>query len=103
MIRKELGLEELDLGRALRSAFTIGLSYVAGGFLPLLPYALGLPLSSALLISVVVTLLALLGFGAEKGHVTGVPPLRGAPQTAVVGGVAAGFAYGVAHLVSGGL
>jgi VIT1/CCC1 family predicted Fe2+/Mn2+ transporter len=102
MMREELGLDEPDPGRALRSALTIGLSYVAGGFLPLLPYALGLPLSDAFLISIVVTLLALLVFGAVKGHFTGVAPLRGALQTAIVGGVAAGFAYGLARLVSGG-
>jgi VIT1/CCC1 family predicted Fe2+/Mn2+ transporter len=65
-------------------------------------YGLGLPLSAAFLSSVVVTLLALLAFGAVKGHFTSVPPLRGALQTAVVGGVAAGFAYGLARLVSGG-
>jgi VIT1/CCC1 family predicted Fe2+/Mn2+ transporter len=36
-----------------------------------------------------VTLLALLVFGAVKARFTGVPMLRGALQTAVVGGVAA--------------
>jgi VIT1/CCC1 family predicted Fe2+/Mn2+ transporter len=101
MMREELGLEEPHPGRALRSALTIGLSYVAGGFLPLLPYALGFPLSTALLISVGLTLIALLLFGAVKGHFTGVPPVRSAVQTAVVGGVAAGFAYTLARLVSG--
>jgi vacuolar iron transporter family protein len=101
MMREELGLEEPHPGRALRSALTIGLSYVAGGFLPLLPYALGFPISTALLVSVGLTLIALLAFGAVKGHFTGVPPARSAVQTAVVGGVAAGFAYALARLVSG--
>ena len=48
-----------------------------------------------------ITLLALLVFGAVKARFTGVPILRGALQTAVVGGVAAGVAYALAHLVSG--
>ena len=100
MMREELGLEEPHPGRALLSALTIGLSYVAGGFLPLLPYALGFPISTALLVSVGLTLIALLVFGAVKGHFTGVPPVRSAVQTAVVGGVAAGFAYALARLVS---
>lgn len=47
-----------------------------------------------------VTLLALLAFGAVKARFTGVPMLRGAVQTVVVGGVAAGVAYGLARLVS---
>ncbi len=100
MMREELGLEEPDPKRAPRSAVTIGLSYIAGGLVPLSPYALGLSLSTAFLWSVGVTLLALLAFGAAKARFTGVPMLRGAIQTAVVGGVAAGVAYALARLVS---
>ena len=101
MMREELGLEEPDPGRALRSALTIGGSYVAGGILPLAPYALNLALATAFLLSIGVTLVALLVFGAVKGRFTGVPPGRGAVQTALVGGIAAGAAYGLARLVSG--
>jgi vacuolar iron transporter family protein len=100
MMREELGLEEPDPKCAPRSAFTIGLSYIAGGLLPLAPYALGLSLTMAFLWSIGVTLLALLAFGAVKARFTGVPMLRGALQTVVVGGVAAGVAYGLARLVS---
>jgi VIT1/CCC1 family predicted Fe2+/Mn2+ transporter len=101
MMREELGLEEPHPGRALRSALTIGLAYVAGGIVPLAPYALGLPLNTALLVSVALTLVALVVFGAVKGHFTGVSPVRGALQTAIVGAVAAGAAYGLARLVTG--
>src|SRR5918912_3561481 len=101
MMREELRLEEPEAGQALRSAVTIGLSYVAGGLIPLAPYALGLPLHTAFLVSVVVTLLSLLVFGALKGRFTGVPPLTSALQTALVGGAAAGVAYALARLVSG--
>src|SRR5580704_14324395 len=38
MMRFELGLEEPDPKRAVRSASTIGISYVAGGLIPLGPY-----------------------------------------------------------------
>src|SRR5213595_3150417 len=38
MMRFELGLEKPDPKRALISAFTIALSYVAGGLIPLAPY-----------------------------------------------------------------
>src|SRR5271156_4202205 len=38
MMRFELGLEEPDPRRALRSALTIAASYVAGGLIPLSPY-----------------------------------------------------------------
>src|SRR5690349_1304283 len=70
MMRFELGLEEPDPKRASRSAFTIALSYVAGGLVPLAPYFLFRSVPTALIGSVVVTLLALLTFGYIKGRFT---------------------------------
>jgi VIT1/CCC1 family predicted Fe2+/Mn2+ transporter len=99
MMREELGLEMPDPSQALKSALTIGLSYVVGGLVPLSPYAVGLPLTVALPISVVVTLIALVIFGAFRAHYTGVPIVRGALETMAVGAVAAGAAYGLARLV----
>src|SRR6185295_10414000 len=40
MMRFELGLEEPDPKRALKSALTIAASYIAGGLVPLIPYML---------------------------------------------------------------
>lgn len=40
MMRFELGLEEPDPKRALTSAVTIAVSYIAGGLIPLSPYVL---------------------------------------------------------------
>ena len=101
MMRNELGLEEPDPRRALRSALTIGGAYIAGGIVPLAPYVFPLPVPTALLASVGVTLVALVIFGGVKARFTGVPVLRGAFQTALVGGLAAGAAYLIARLVSG--
>lgn len=101
MMKEELGLEEPDPKRALRSALTIGLAYIAGGIIPLTPYALNLTLSRALLLSVVLTLIALFLFGALKGRFTGSLVLRSAVQTMFVGAVASGAAFLIARLVSG--
>ena len=57
--RFELGLEKPNPKRALVSAATIAGSYIAGGFIPLSPYMLIRSASSALTVSVVVTLIAL--------------------------------------------
>src|SRR5580704_3472801 len=38
MMRYELGLEKPEANRATRSAFTIGVSYIVGGIIPLSPY-----------------------------------------------------------------
>lgn len=100
MMRFELGLEEPDPKRALRSAFTIAGSYIVGGMIPLLPYMLAANAHNALVISIVATLLALTVFGFVKGHFTGVSKVKSAWQTALVGSLAAGVAFGIAKLFS---
>jgi VIT1/CCC1 family predicted Fe2+/Mn2+ transporter len=101
MMRFELELSEPEPGRAARSAATIGGAYVAGGMIPLLPYILLDDTRTALLLSCVFTGLALLVFGWLKARATGLPPLRGALQTFLVGGLAAGVAYLIAKWVGG--
>jgi VIT1/CCC1 family predicted Fe2+/Mn2+ transporter len=54
----------------------------------------------ALEVSIGVTLLALLVFGYVKGRFTGKTPVRSALQTAVVGGLAAAAAFGIAKLIA---
>jgi VIT1/CCC1 family predicted Fe2+/Mn2+ transporter len=99
MMRFELGLERPDPKRARRSAATIAGSYIAGGLIPLLPYMLLSDVPTALLFSVSVTLVALFVFGYVKGRFTGLPPMRGAIQTTLIGGLAAGAAFGIARLI----
>jgi VIT1/CCC1 family predicted Fe2+/Mn2+ transporter len=100
MMRFELGLEEPDPRRALRSALTIAASYVAGGIIPLSPYMAMHSARAALEWSVVVTLIALGVFGYIKGRFTGAHAVRSAMQTVVIGGLAAGAAFLLARLIS---
>lgn len=100
MMRYELGLEEPDPGRALRSALTIAGAYVVGGLIPLAPYMMTTRAQTAALFSVVVTLIALTIFGYIKGRFTGTRPIRSAFQTAVIGGLAAAAAFGIARAFS---
>jgi VIT1/CCC1 family predicted Fe2+/Mn2+ transporter len=72
---------------------------VLGGFIPLSPYILIHQISIALIVSVVVTLIALFLFGYIKGRFTGLKPLRGGLQTVLVGGLAAGVAYLLARVI----
>ena len=101
MMRFELGLEKPDPRRALTSALTIGGAYIAGGLIPLSPYIFDDNVSEALLLSVVLTLVALLIFGYVKGKFTGMRPVRSALQTAFIGSVAAGAAFAIARLIGG--
>ncbi len=98
MMRFELGLEEPDPRRALTSAATIAVSYIAGGLIPLAPYMLTSHAITALTWSVAATIVALAIFGYVKGRFTGAPPLRSAIQTTIIGGVAAAAAYTIAKL-----
>ena len=100
MMRFELGLEEPDPKRALRSACTISGAYIAGGLIPLAPYMLMSSANAALIASVIATIVALALFGAVKGHYTGMPLASSALRTASIGGLAAAAAFGIAHLVS---
>jgi vacuolar iron transporter family protein len=100
MMRFERGLEEPDPRRAVRSAFTIASSYIAGGLVPLCPYMLTHDSRFAMGVSAVITLLALGVFGAVKGHFTGVPKGRSAMQTMLVGSLAAGVAFGIAKWIA---
>jgi VIT1/CCC1 family predicted Fe2+/Mn2+ transporter len=99
MMRFELGLERPDPRRALQSAITIAVSYAISGFIPLAPYMLVKSVTSALYVSVLMTLIALFVFGYVKGRVTGLAALRSGWQTMLIGGVAAGAAFGIARLI----
>jgi VIT1/CCC1 family predicted Fe2+/Mn2+ transporter len=99
MMRFELGLEEPDPKRASHSAITIALSYITGGLVPLAPYFFFPSVHTALIGSVVVTLLALLVFGYIKGRFTTARPFRSAWQTVVVGGLAATAAFVIAKAI----
>ncbi|MCY9659645.1 VIT1/CCC1 transporter family protein [Paenibacillus chondroitinus] len=100
MMKHELGLEEPEPKRARNSSLTIGLSYIVGGIIPLSPYIFIQNPQSALIVSCFVTLIALFLFGFIKGKFTGSKPIKSAWQTTLVGGVAAGFAFLIAKLIS---
>jgi vacuolar iron transporter family protein len=100
MMRFELGLEKPERGRAMRSALVIAGAYIAGGLIPLLPYTAFGNARSALVLSVAVTLGALLVFGFVKGRLTGARPARVALQTAATGSLAAAAAFAIARLVA---
>ena len=100
MMRNELGLERPAPGRARVSAATIGSSYALAGLVPLLPYFFIPVTHEALIASVIVTLIALFAFGWFKSKMTGTPVLVGALQSMLVGGTAAGAAFGLARLIT---
>ncbi len=99
MMRNELGLEKPKPQRAMKSALTIGFSYIVGGFVPLTPYILVHNLHRAFLISIIATATALIIFGYIKAIFTDTNRIKGALQTLLVGGLAATAAYYLAHIL----
>ncbi|KAL9932934.1 hypothetical protein V8E36_008189 [Tilletia maclaganii] len=100
------GLEPISPSRAYISAATIGLSYFLGGLVPLIPYMVWPRVSEALLVSIAVTGLVLLLFGAFKHKFTGgTHSVRAytwaAFSTLAVGGIAAAASWGIVRAIQG--
>ncbi len=100
MMRFELGLERPDPNRARNSALTIGLSYVVGGFIPLIPYFYVENPVDGLIYSAEITLVALLVFGYFKSKVTGQNPWMGSLKVASIGAAAAAAASSAARALA---
>ena len=98
MMKYELGLEKPDPKRATKSALNIGLSYIAGGIIPLSPYFFIDNSTEALKISVIATLVCLFVFGYFKSKITGINAWLGALRVMMIGALAAAAAFGVAKL-----
>ncbi len=100
MMRFELGLEKPDINRARQSALTIGISYIAGGIVPLASYFFTDTANTGLIYSCVITTLCLFVFGFLKSKVIGQPPFFGALRITFIGAIAAASAFYVAHLIN---
>ncbi|MGI4749241.1 MAG: VIT1/CCC1 transporter family protein [Janthinobacterium lividum] len=100
MMKYELGLEKPNPNRPGKSAFTIGLSYVVGGIIPLSPYLFAHDTRQALYYSCAITLVALFIFGYFKSKLTGQPPVAGALKVVVIGALAAAAAFLLAKLIN---
>ena len=98
MMRFELGLEEPEPGRAVRSAGTIAASYIAGGLIPLAPYHAHAAVAIGLALFRGGDRSGAGGFGYVKGRFTGAPSWKSAFRTTLIGGVAAAAAFAIAKI-----
>ena len=101
MMKYELGLEQPDVNRASTSALTIGISYIIGGAIPLLPYFFTSTPLAGLKLPTGITIVCLFVFGYLKSKVTGQPVLQGAIKVTVIGAIAAAAAFFAAKLIGG--
>jgi len=98
MMDFELKLEKPKVSRAWISAGTMGGSYFIGGLIPMIPYFRMTDVTHALFVSIGITVVMLVLFGAVKNWLT-IKTKRsavyGAFQTLCVGVLAAGTSYGI--------
>lgn len=102
LVRFGVGEERVEQSRFVISAFAIGLSYLVGGVIPLLPYIFMREVTHALFVSAGITGLVLVIFGMVKAYYTGSEIgwfgyTKGAIYTLAIGGAAAGSAYGISR------
>ena len=100
MMNLELKLERPAKNRAAKSAGTIALSYLVGGFIPLFPYIIFSSNTTGFNVSCITTVSALIIFGYYKSKMTGQPLFKGTLKIAATGVIAATAAYLLAKVVS---
>ena len=102
MVEKELGLQVDPDTVRIPEALTMGVSYIIGSIFPLVAYFF-LPIMTALPVSLVLTVVALVAIGVIKGRLASINLLWSALEVVVVGVVSAlgGYFLGtvVPHLL----
>jgi len=102
MMNFELQLPRPDTSRAWMSAIVMGISYLLGGLVPMIPYFAIRNVNHALFTSIGITIVILLVFGYVKAIITGTnkrSTVWSAFQTLIIGAVAAGTSYGIVRAV----
>ncbi|MCF2906433.1 VIT1/CCC1 transporter family protein [Octadecabacter sp. CECT 8868] len=95
MMEGEYGLGGID-PRPLRAALTTFVAFLVAGMVPVSPFLFGL--DNAFQLSAWMTMFTFFCIGALKSHWSLTPWWRSALETMLIGGAAAGLAFGVGNL-----
>lgn len=98
LAREELGLNPDELGSPWVAALSSFFAFVAGGVIPLLPYLLDMP-RQQLLVSIVLTGIALFSVGAVLSLFTGRGAVLGGLRMLLIGGAAGAVTYLIGDLL----
>jgi VIT1/CCC1 family predicted Fe2+/Mn2+ transporter len=99
LAREELGLNPDDLGSPWGAAVFSFMAFAAGAVLPLVPFLVGLPLGTALVVSAVVAGIALFGVGAALSLFTGRRAFAGGLRMVLIGGGAGAVTWLIGSLL----
>ncbi len=95
MLANELHIHGANLENPYKLGGVIGLSFLVGALVPLLPYYLTGVEEHAIVASVVVSLVFLFSVGAWKGNIVGRAPLKSGLETLLIGALAAAILYAI--------
>jgi len=95
----ELGLTSENLGSPSRDAMVMGIAFMAGSAIPLLPF-LVLGVKPGLVAAMLLALGALFALGAVKARLSGRPALPSGLEVMLLGGTVGTLAYALGRLVS---
>ena len=98
MVEKELGLSAEPEGNALKDSLSMGASYLLASLVPLGPY-LFLSVRPAFILSVVLTVVALLVIGLVKGRLAEMSLWRSVVEVVLIGVASAAGGYLLGTLV----
>lgn len=99
LAREELGLDPKELGDPRGAAVSSFVSFALGAILPVSPFLLGAQGSTAVVVSAVLSGIALALVGIAAGVLTGRPVLLAAGRMVLFGGAAAGVTYFAGRLL----
>ncbi len=99
-VEKELGISPDAGGAALGDAVVVGATYLAAAVVPLWPYFF-FARTTALVVSLACTLVALFAVGMAKGRVARLSLARSGAQVLVIGSISAAVGFAIGHVVSG--
>lgn len=98
MMAEEHKLQPANRAVALRAALVVGFSAIIGSLIPLAPFAF-LPVSTSMVVAIILTAIVLFAVGAYKARTTVGHPLRSGLEMALIGTVSALVGYAVGALL----
>ena len=94
LLEKELGISPEMTSNAMKDALTMGAAFVVAAMIPILPYFF-LGKTTAIIVSVAVTLAGLFALGVWKGRVVKKSKWRQGLEVLLIGTVAAALSFGI--------
>jgi vacuolar iron transporter family protein len=99
LLTQELHIHETELENPIKVAIALGLAFLAGSFVPLIPYLVLNVRSEAVLISIVLSLGFLFGSGYWKGILVGRGKWRSGTEMLAIGAAASAVLYVIGNLL----